>query len=135
MELVGSGRQNSVQHLRLALASWQERDPLPDADEPGRQGKCPVVYCNQVGGNDELVFDGGSLAFNARRKPDRRGAELFAEDFVVVDTEATAPVAPTAFSDEENLFIGRLCWGCGITCTSADSSPPCWASAAESIRH
>jgi NAD+ synthase (glutamine-hydrolysing) len=28
------------------------------------KAKCPVVFCNQVGGNDELVFDGGSLAFN-----------------------------------------------------------------------
>jgi len=25
----------------------------------------PLIYCNAVGGNDELIFDGGSLVFNA----------------------------------------------------------------------
>src|SRR6478672_7692790 len=29
-----------------------------------RQHQRPVVYCNVVGGNDELVFDGSSIAFN-----------------------------------------------------------------------
>lgn len=30
-----------------------------------RRLDCPVVYVNQVGGNDELVFDGGSFVTNA----------------------------------------------------------------------
>ena len=30
-----------------------------------RQAGCPVVYVNQVGGQDELVFDGGSFAVDA----------------------------------------------------------------------
>jgi NAD+ synthase (glutamine-hydrolysing) len=29
-----------------------------------RTHQCPIVYCNIVGGNDELVFDGSSIAFN-----------------------------------------------------------------------
>ncbi len=29
------------------------------------QARAPLVYCNQVGGNDELVFDGASLAADA----------------------------------------------------------------------
>ena len=28
--------------------------------------RCPVIYCNLVGGNDELVFDGGSLVFDGQ---------------------------------------------------------------------
>jgi NAD+ synthetase len=43
-----------------------------------------VVFCNQVGGNDELVFDGGSLVFNAAGELVAQ-AKLFEEDFVVVD--------------------------------------------------
>ncbi|MDO8862476.1 NAD+ synthase [Haliea sp. E1-2-M8] len=31
-----------------------------------RSNNCPVVYVNQVGGQDELVFDGGSFAVDAR---------------------------------------------------------------------
>jgi len=30
-----------------------------------KKHQLPVLYCNQVGGNDELVFDGGSCAVNA----------------------------------------------------------------------
>ena len=33
---------------------------------------CPVVYCNLVGGNDELIFDGGSMVFDAGPADGRR---------------------------------------------------------------
>ena len=33
--------------------------------ERARQAGCPIVYVNQVGGQDELVFDGGSFAVAA----------------------------------------------------------------------
>jgi predicted amidohydrolase len=33
----------------------------------------PVVYCNLVGGNDELVFDGASLAFNGMEGVQNKG--------------------------------------------------------------
>jgi len=65
--------------------------------------KRPVVMCNQVGGNDELVFDGGSLVFNAAGDLIARG-NLFEEDFVVVDTDAAAPVAPLQWCDEELIY-------------------------------
>ena len=34
----------------------------------------PVVYVNQVGGNDQLVFDGSSFAMNGAGEVDRVGA-------------------------------------------------------------
>ena len=46
----------------------------------------PVVYVNQVGGNDRLVFDGGSVVV----LPDGRiaaQARSFQEDLVLFDTE------------------------------------------------
>ena len=46
----------------------------------------PVVYVNQVGGNDSLVFDGGSVVV----LPDGRiaaQASSFVEDLVLFDTE------------------------------------------------
>jgi NAD+ synthase (glutamine-hydrolysing) len=63
---------------------------------------CPVLFCNQVGGNDELVFDGGSLAFNGAGELIAQG-RMFAEDFVMVDTEAKADIARARRSDEENI--------------------------------
>ncbi len=46
---------------------------------------CAVVYVNQVGGNDELVFDGRSFAVNAEGKC-IAAAKVFEEDVVVFDT-------------------------------------------------
>ena len=48
----------------------------------------PVVYCNAVGGNDELVFDGGSLALNAQGEVLAAGAQ-FTEALVAVDLDGT----------------------------------------------
>ena len=39
--------------------------PRADARHPGRRRHSALVYVNQVGGQDELVFDGCSLAFDA----------------------------------------------------------------------
>ena len=49
----------------------------------------PLVYCNQVGGNDELVFDGRSCVFDGDGHLIAHGA-AFAEDLLVVDLD-TAP--------------------------------------------
>ena len=50
--------------LNLSASPWHEgkneaREPL--VQEAADRCDCPVVYCNAVGGNDELIFDGGSL--------------------------------------------------------------------------
>ncbi|MDE2714923.1 MAG: NAD+ synthase [Verrucomicrobiota bacterium] len=61
----------------------------------------PLLYCNAVGGNDELIFDGGSLALNAEGKPIAQG-KFFAEDLVMVDTEAS-PIELSTPKDEALL--------------------------------
>ena len=47
----------------------------------------PFIYANQVGGNDDLVFDGRSCAFSASGQLIARGAG-FTEDIVLVDLNA-----------------------------------------------
>jgi NAD+ synthetase len=49
------------------------------------KAEVPLVYGNLVGGNDELVFDGGSLVVDGQGRLLARAAE-FAQDFLVVDT-------------------------------------------------
>jgi len=63
----------------------------------------PIVYCNLVGGNDELVFDGQSLAFDAAGQLIARGA-AFAEDFVMVDLEQAHPLTYTEPPEEEQVY-------------------------------
>jgi NAD+ synthase (glutamine-hydrolysing) len=61
--------------------------------------KVPVVYCNLVGGNDELIFDGNSVAFDASGNLLAQGA-AFAEDLVIVDLagqpQTFSPMEPAA---------------------------------------
>ena len=60
----------------------------------------PLAYCNLVGGNDELVFDGQSLVFDGDGQLLAQGA-AFQEDLLIVDLESPPPaplalLAPTA---------------------------------------
>lgn len=48
--------------------------------------RIPIVYVNQVGGNDELIFDGASCVFAADGSVIAR-ARAFEEDLVIFDTE------------------------------------------------
>jgi len=52
----------------------------------------PIFYCNSVGGNDQLVFDGNSIAVNARGELIAQ-LPAFAEANVVVDSESVAPAS------------------------------------------
>ena len=69
----------------------------------------PVVYCNLAGGNDELIFDGQSVAYRGDGVLCAEGA-AFAEDFLVVDTAALKGVPPRDRCDEallhEALVLG-----------------------------
>ncbi|MGD8517019.1 MAG: NAD+ synthase [Anaerolineae bacterium] len=48
-----------------------------------------VAFCNLVGGQDELVFDGGSVVFDERGERVARGRQ-FEEDWVVADLDLAA---------------------------------------------
>ena len=65
--------------------------------------KRPLVYCNLVGGNDELIFDGGSMAFNSSGQLIAQ-ARLFEEDLVVFDLNTAPPVIALNVSDEERVY-------------------------------
>ena len=51
-----------------------------------RHHKIPVVYVNQVGGNDQLVFDGSSFAMDAEGRVIASAAS-FSDDLVLVDLD------------------------------------------------
>ena len=56
-----------------------------------RKHHVPVLYVNQVGGNDDLVFDGRSCAFGADGAPIARGRS-FEADVVVCDIDHASPI-------------------------------------------
>ncbi len=68
-----------------------------------RKYRCSLIYVNQVGGNDELLFDGASVALNGEGRVVSRCRD-FEEDMVVYDTEReTGPVHPVC-GGEESVF-------------------------------
>ncbi|MBD2258652.1 NAD+ synthase [Pseudanabaena sp. FACHB-2040] len=48
---------------------------------------CPIVYANQVGANDDLIFDGSSVAFNRQGEVVARAAS-FERNLVLVEYDA-----------------------------------------------
>jgi NAD+ synthase (glutamine-hydrolysing) len=58
-----------------------------------RRHGVPLVYVNQYGGNDDLVFDGRSCAFDATGAPTARGRS-FQSDVVVCDLDRRERIAP-----------------------------------------
>ena len=59
----------------------------------------PIIYVNQVGGNDSLIFDGGSFALDEKGRLIAR-AKRFEEDFVVVDFD-NVPGSELSFEEDE----------------------------------
>ncbi len=80
------------------LAKSEMREEV--ARQAARKLHCPVLLCNLVGGNDELVFDGSSLALDAEGRLGAR-AKDFEEDLLVVEApNPSATVAPTSGETE-----------------------------------
>jgi NAD+ synthase (glutamine-hydrolysing) len=75
-----------------------------------REHRVPVVYVNQVGGNDSLLFDGSSVAF----MPDGRlaaRAKSFEEDLIYFDTVTGLGDIRPAVEDEIEAAYRALVLG------------------------
>jgi len=85
-----------------------------------RRDAVPVLMCNQVGGNDSLIFDGSSLALNAQGELIAQAAS-FAEDLVLLDPFAAPPISVAPEDDTaaayEALVLGTRDYvrKCGFT--------------------
>jgi len=93
--------------LNISASPWhagKEKTRLEMLQRVARDERVPLVQVNSVGANDELIFDGHSVALN------RQGEILalgrgFAEDLLVVEVDgATPPVTPAQPAREELLF-------------------------------
>lgn len=67
-----------------------------------RRYRLPLLYCNQVGGNDELIFDGCSCAFDSSGQLIAQ-ARAFEEDLLLVDLPSLPDPFPTTASTPQLL--------------------------------
>ncbi len=98
-------------HVNLSASPWHiDKTELRQAliSEAARDLKCPTVYVNAVGGNDELIFDGRSLVANASGEIIAKLAG-FEESIAVVDTdakpEALPPLESNSLQDIEDALV------------------------------
>ncbi len=68
-----------------------------------RAYQLPICYCNAVGGNDQLIFDGNSIAVNSAGNLLAQLA-AFREQEAVIDTEATSIIEFHEGKTPEVLF-------------------------------
>jgi NAD+ synthase (glutamine-hydrolysing) len=65
--------------------------------------KCPLLLCNQVGGNDSLIFDGSSLYVDAKGSL-LDCAKAFEEDFLLVDLSQTMAKKTIVGNPAEEIY-------------------------------
>ena len=69
----------------------------------------PILYANQVGGNDDLIFDGSSVAFNSAGEIVSR-VQAFVSDLAIVEFNEqqgdlfTASITPLLATEEEEIW-------------------------------
>ncbi|MGZ5178585.1 MAG: nitrilase-related carbon-nitrogen hydrolase, partial [Burkholderiales bacterium] len=99
-------RQNPSIHINLSSSPfWHSKRKVRRqmlAAIANRDG-IPVLMCNQVGGNDSLIFDGSSLVLNKHGDLVAQ-AKSFAEDLVIVDPFCAPPVPDPADDDTEAAY-------------------------------
>ena len=99
--------------LNLSASPWcegKERTRLAMLQRIARDEHVPLVQVNLVGANDELIFDGHSVALNAQGDVLARGPG-FAEDILVVDLAAMPAPGQADFPGREQLLHGALTLG------------------------
>ncbi len=79
------------------------RTRLQVARAAARKLQCPVVYVNQAGGNDELIFDGQSFVIDRAGSP-IAVAQAFEGDCLLVDLDGHKPAIDTKADETKDLY-------------------------------
>lgn len=83
------------------LGKWQLRKQL--MRKRATENRVPVLFVNSVGGQDSLIFDGGSFAFDAQGNLAAL-ARHFVPDMVLVDTAVPALVTDKTPTEAEETY-------------------------------
>ena len=106
-------RQNPAVHINLSSSPfWHGKRATRRAmlSAIARRDQIPVLMCNQVGGNDSLIFDGSSVAIDARGELISQAAS-FAEDLVIFDPFISPGSIPTPADDDTEAAYQALVLG------------------------
>lgn len=99
-------RQNPAIHINLSSSPfWHSKRAVRREmlAAIARRDGIPVIMCNQVGGDDSLIFDGSSLALNPRGELIAQVAS-FREDLIVFDPFKADPIPAPIDNDTEAAY-------------------------------
>ncbi len=120
-ELVAAGAQAIVNMSASPFTAGKHHRREEMLSNTALKHHVPVVYVNQYGGNDDIVFDGLSCAFNDAGAPIARG-RAFDADVVICDLHTNKAIAPPSDTDVESEIWQALVLGtrdyvrkCGFT--------------------
>jgi len=68
---------------------------------------CPMILCNQVGGQDGLLFDGTSVVFSKEGELLQQ-AMSFAQDHLLFDLDQSTPITPVTEKGAPELFYALV---------------------------
>ncbi|MEE8474138.1 MAG: NAD+ synthase [Myxococcota bacterium] len=94
--------------VNLSASPWNVGKPAERRrmiSELAARNRVPIIFVNQVGGNDELIFDGGSFAVDAAGRV-LASLPLFESAFEIVDLESAETRALDEIRDPD--AVGQL---------------------------
>lgn len=92
--------------LNLSASPYQYQKPdmrVKVCTKASRTLKCPVLLCCQVGGNDQLVFDGYSVYVDKKGNLSQL-AKGFEEDEMIVDIQTETQGCPLVYDPLKDLY-------------------------------
>jgi NAD+ synthase (glutamine-hydrolysing) len=99
-------RQSPALHINLSSSPfWHSKREIRRKmlAAIARRDGIPVLMCNQVGGNDSLIFDGSSVALNGEGNLIAQAAS-FEEDLLIVDPFNAPVLAEPPSNDTEAAY-------------------------------
>ncbi|MBN1308353.1 MAG: NAD+ synthase [Chitinispirillaceae bacterium] len=99
-ELAAAGATLLVNISASPFHSGKEHARYSTMQRHARRHRLPLVFVNQIGGNDDLIFDGNSMFFDAEGTL-RGRLPAFREEITVIDTRLTD--APCAVPDHDRI--------------------------------
>ncbi len=97
-----------------------------------QRNRIPIAMVNQLGGNDQLLFDGSSFVVNAAGQTVARAAS-FRDDLLLFDTQPPLSLSSRGTTTKSPASTTLWRWACATTCANAASAARLSASAAASI--
>lgn len=118
----GPVQQAATQGARLILspnASPFEQDKherrVATLAKRAKMNRLPIVYVNQYGGQDELVFDGGSMVIDQEGRLQQlvgfQAEVLHPVDITINSSEITVPAMPIQLPNQNEKFYNTLVLG------------------------